>query len=189
LKGALNHSIQEDGPTASAGGIYTHVETQDADLSLTLEPGGTLSGTAQNVYAMDILHFQSESCGNVREWVDPTPLTLPVSGTWTEDVIDFNFTIDAPVMVTKNFEAIADCGGTGSQQLDLAYLVGYRFHADWDGRAYTADETIDCTNNTGVTCVTTLKIRLEPPAPAVSSRPGLWELVRDDQASVDFTFP
>ena len=185
LKGTLNHSIQEDGPTASAGGIYTHVEKQDADLSLTLEPDGTLSGTAQIVYVSDVLHFQSESCGNVREWIDPTPLTLLVTGTWTEDVIDFYFTTDGPIMVTKNFEAIPDCGGTGSEQLDLAYLVGFRFHAVWDGQAYTADQTIDCTNNSGVTCVTTLTIHLEPPAPAVGFSPGLRELASDDQALMD----
>ncbi len=186
LKGKLTHSIQQEGP--SGAGRFTLVYKQDADLSLILEPGGTLSGTAQIDYLMDTVHFQSESCGNVREWVDPIQLTLAVTGTWTEDAIDFHYTTDAPIMVPQNFKAIPDCGGTDTMQLDVSYLVGLRYHADWDGQAYTADEMLDCSDAAG-TCEWHWTIHLEPPAPAVGFNPGLWMAASCDQASVDLTYP
>jgi hypothetical protein len=169
LKGTLNHGLQQEGP--SAGGRYKLMWQQDVDLSLSLAPDGTLSGTAQLDYVLDNVHFQSEECGTVHEWVGPIELTLGVTGTWTEDAVDFYYTTDTPIMVTKNFEAIPDCGGTASEQLDLAYLFGERFHAAWDGQAYTADETNDC-SSADSTCVTTLAIHLAPPAPGVGFRPG-----------------
>lgn len=180
LKGTLNWNTQSDDPVGRAKSVHQ----LDADLSLTLEPGGTLSGTAQIDLVMDVVH--SRDCGSIREWVDPIRLTLPVTGTWTKAVIDFHFTTDAPIMVTKNF---LGCGDTATDnQFDVAYVVGLRFHATWDGQAYTVDETIDCSSGP-LTCVTTLTIHLEPPAPDVGFSPGAWAAASADQAWMDLTYP
>ena len=184
LKGTLSQSLQQEG---SAGeGRYNLVWQVDADLSLTLEPGGALSGTAQSLFVMEHVS-QDEACGTVRLWVDPIQLTLPVTGTWTEDVIDFHSTTGAPIMVTATLKAIPDCGGTKGVPLDASSYASIFHHAAWDGQAYTADETIDCSNATS-TCVTTLKIHLAPPAPGVGFSPGAWSAASGDQAWADLTY-
>ncbi len=180
LKGALNStSTESSGTVGSVTGSQTSVTQTDAELSLNLEPGGTLSGTAQITYSF---HEEgtNNSCGTFSDSIGPVEFTLPVTGTWTQDAVDFKFTAEAPIMVPY---PATNCDGTFTSQVDVAKLVtGYEYHAVRDGQAYTADETIDCSNVAGP-CEQHWTIHLEPPAPGVGFKPGTWAVANNQQAA------
>lgn len=126
--------------TSLLGGqnIGTDIAQGEAELSLTLQAEGKLTGTVAYTFTQ---HGEgTHSCGAYSQSSVPLQVTLPVDGDWTKDTIDFRFTTDAPIMV----ETSTTCAGeTRTEQHDLTNMfVGRDWHADWDGQAYTASDRI-----------------------------------------------
>lgn len=172
----------------SAGNGGTYVDKSVIDLSLTLEDDGTLSGTAQIAYSY--YGEGTQECGPWTHTFDPLKLTLPVSGEWTKEAIDFRFTIDTPITTTGTFTG---CGKSETKQFDVraatfggnSVTVGEStnwqdWHADWDGQAYTADDTFSTPD-----IEWHWTIHLEPPAPAVGSSPPPGEAAQSDQSPMN----
>jgi hypothetical protein len=158
LKGKLSSTVT----TSLLGGqnIGTDVAQGIADLTLILKPDGTLTGTAVYDYAQR--GEGAHSCGSYSESTTPLQVTLPVSGEWTKDTIDFRFTSDTRISV----ETRTTCAGeTLAAQHDVTnMIVGRDWHANWDGQAYAAADRI---TNSGPdwTSQSDWTIHLEPPGP------------------------
>jgi hypothetical protein len=148
--------------TSLLGGqnIGTDVAQGKAELSLTLQVDGKLTGTV--AYTLTQHGEGTHSCGAYSEASLPLQVTLPVDGDWTKDTIDFRFTTDAPIMV----ETRTTCAGeTRTEQHDLTNMfVGRDWHATWDGQAYTASDRIS-SSGADWNSESDWTIHLEPLAP------------------------